>query len=397
MTRPFEGVRVLDFTQVLAGPYGSFQLALLGADVVKVERREGEEMRRAQVSREWADRNMAPPFLAVNANKRSLTLDLQRPEAVEAVKRLAATADVVMENFRPGVMDRLGIGHTALAAINPRLIYCAIAGFGQTGPYSGEAGYDGKIQALSGIMSITGHAETGPTRAGFAVCDVLSGMTAAFAVASALHQRMLTGKGQFIDVAMLDATLSFLSTQVADFTVSGHRQEQFGNQAISRRATANLFKAKGGHLLLAVNTERQYRALMTTLGRVDALDDPRFTDWYARKENETALRALIEAALATDDPQSWETRLNAAGAPAAAIRRIEEIIEHPQVHARGVMQEVATPYGPVRLVGSGFHLAHGGGHIDRVAPGAGEHTDDVLAEAGYSEAEIAALRRDGVV
>jgi crotonobetainyl-CoA:carnitine CoA-transferase CaiB-like acyl-CoA transferase len=181
ITRPFSNVRVLDFTQVLAGPYGSYQLALLGADVVKVERREGEDMRRTPLSREWAERGMAPSWLAINGNKRSLTLDLRKPAAIDVVNRLAANTDVVMENFRPGVMDRLGIGYEALCALNPRLIYCTISGFGASGPYRNEAGYDGKIQALSGIMSITGHKETGPTRAGFAVCDVLSGMTAAFA------------------------------------------------------------------------------------------------------------------------------------------------------------------------------------------------------------------------
>jgi crotonobetainyl-CoA:carnitine CoA-transferase CaiB-like acyl-CoA transferase len=194
-TRPFANVRVLDFTQVLAGPYGSYQLALLGADVIKVERRDGEDMRRTPLSREWAERGMAPSWLAINGNKRSLTLDLQKPAAIDVVNRLAAHADVVMENFRPGVMDRLGIGYQALRAINPKLIYCTISGFGTTGPYRNEAGYDGKMQALSGIMSLTGHKEMGPTRAGFAVCDVLSGMTAAFAIASALFQRTHTGRG----------------------------------------------------------------------------------------------------------------------------------------------------------------------------------------------------------
>ena len=260
-TRPFANVRVLDFTQVLAGPYGSFQLALLGADVIKVERREGEDMRRTPLSREWAERGMAPSWLAINGNKRSLTLDLQKPAAIEIINRLAAKADVVMENFRPGVMDRLGIGYEALRKINPRLIYCCISGFGSTGPYRNEAGYDGKIQALSGIMSLTGHKEMGPTRAGFAVCDVLSGMTAAYAVSSALYQRTHTNEGQFIDVSMLEASLAFLSTQVADFTVAGHRQEQFGNQAISRKVTANLFRAKDSYLLLAVNNDKQYRSV----------------------------------------------------------------------------------------------------------------------------------------
>jgi len=396
-TRPFSNVRVLDFTQVLAGPYGSYQLALLGADVIKVERREGEDMRRTPLSREWAERGMAPAWLAINGNKRSLTLDLQKPAAIEIVNRLVARADVVMENFRPGVMDRLGIGYDALRAINPRLIYCTISGFGSTGPYRSEAGYDGKIQALSGIMSLTGHKEMGPTRAGFAVCDVLSGMTAAFAVSSALYQRTHTGEGQYIDVSMLEASLAFLSTQVADFTVAGHRQEQFGNQAISRKVTANLFRARESWLLLAVNNERQYEALMTTLGRSDVLDDPRFGDWFQRKEHEAALRAIIEGALASADAKTWEKRLNEAGAPCASIWRIEEVIDHPQIAARGALQTVETEYGPLRLIGSGFHMAHGGGKLEHAPPLLGAHTDEVLGEAGYSADEVAAMRREAVI
>ncbi len=397
MIRPFTGTRILDFTQVLAGPFGSYQLALLGADVIKVERREGEDMRRTPLSREWADRGMAPSWLAINGNKRSLTLDLQKPAAIEIVRRLAERADVVMENFRPGVMDRLRMGYTALSEINPRLIYCAISGFGQTGPYRNEAGYDGKIQALSGIMSLTGHADKGPTRAGFAVCDVLSGMTAAFAVSSALFQRTQTGQGQFIDVSMLEASLAFLSTQIADFTAAGHRQEQFGNQAISRKVTANLFRAKASYLLLAVNNDRQYEALLRAIGRADVLEDPRFSDWFQRKEHEAALRAIIEDALAAEDAKTWEKRLNDAGAPCASIWRIEEVIDHPQIAAREAMQVAETPYGPVRLIGSGFQMAHGGGRLDSAPPELGAHTDEVLREVGYSAEEVDALRRDGVI
>ncbi len=196
---------------------------------------------------------------------------------------------------------------------------------------------------------------------------------------------------------MLEASLAFLTTQVADYTVAGHHQQQAGNQAVSRKVTANLFRAKDSFLLLAVNDEKQYRALMTTLGRADVFDDSRFTDWFQRKAHETALRAIIEAALAADDAKIWERRLNDAGAPCASIWKVEEIIDHPQIAARGVMQTVDSPYGPLRLMGSGFQMEHGGGKLDTLAPEAGADTDSVLAGIGYDGAAIAALRADGII
>ena len=397
MSRPFAGTKILDFTQVLAGPYATFQLGLLGADIIKVERREGEDARRTPLSREWADRGLSPGWQAINGNKRSLTLDLQKPEAQDIVRKLATAADVVVENFRPGVMDRLGLGYEALATLNPALIWCSISGFGQTGPDRGEAGYDGKIQAMSGIMSITGDPATGPMRAGFAVCDVLTGMTAAFAISSALFQRTHTLKGQMVDVSMLEASLAFLSGPVADWTVASHKQFQSGNQAVSRRPTANLFKTRDGHILLAVNSEKQYRCLMTALGLETTFTDPRFIDWYTRLAHETDLRALIETALAADDAKSWEPRLNAAGAPAASIWRIEDIIEHPQIQARNVLQTIETAHGPLRFMGTGFQLAHGSGKLDKPAPELGKHTDTILADLGYSTDAIAALHESKVV
>ena len=397
MSKPFAGVRILDFTRYLAGPYGTYQLALLGADVVKIESREGDETRSQLISSEWAARKMPPGFLAVNANKRSLTLDLRRPEAVAIVQRLVVQADVVWENFRPGVMDKLGVGYDALAALNPRLIYCAVSGFGHTGPERTTAAFDGKLQAMSGIMSITGEPAGGPMRAGFAICDTIGGMTAALAVASALYQRTQTGRGQFVDVAMLDAALAFIPGPVSEYTVAGIEQRQIGNGSVSRKPTANRFRAKGGFIVLAVLTDRQFASLMRTLGRPDALDDPRFKDWPARTANVAALREVIETALATDDPKAWEARLTAADVPCASIWTIDEIVRHPQLEHRDVLQTVDSRYGPMRLVGAGFRLAHGSPGIEREPPTLGEHTDEILAEAGYTPAEIERLRRDGVV
>ena len=395
--KPFAGVRILDFTRYLAGPYGTYQLALLGADVVKIESHDGDETRHLLINREWADRKMASSFLAVNANKRSITLDLRKLDAIEVIKRLVPTADVVWENFRPGVMDRLGLGYDTLAAINPRLIYCAVSGFGHTGPERTTAAFDGKLQAMSGIMSITGDPAGGPMRAGFAICDTIGGMTAALAVSSALYQRQQTGRGQFVDVAMLDAALAFLPGPVCEYTVAGIPQRQIGNGSVSRKPTAGRFRAGDGYIVLAVLTDKQFAGLMRTIGRADALDDPRFKDWRARTDNEPALREVIETALAKDDPKSWEARLTAADVPCATVWKIEEITQHPQLEHRDVMQTIDSRYGPMRLVGAGFRLAHGGPSIEREPPTLGEHTDEILGEAGYDPAQIKELRRNGVI
>jgi len=397
VSKPFTGIRILDFTRYLAGPYGTYQLALLGADVVKIEAREGDETRHQLVGKEWAERKMPPGFLAVNGNKRSITLDLRRPEAVEVVKRLVATTDVVWENFRPGVMDKLGLGYETLAALNPRLIYCAVSGFGHTGPERTTAAFDGKLQAMSGIMSITGEPAGGPMRAGFAICDTIGGLTAALAVSSALYQRTHTGRGQFVDVAMLDAALAFLPGPVTEYMVAGIEQRQIGNGSVSRKPTASRFRARDGYIVLAVLTERQFTSLMKTLGRADALNDPRFKDWAARTDNLAALREVIEGALASDDPKAWEARLTAADVPCACIWTIDEIVEHPQLESRDVLQTIDSRWGPMRLVGAGFRLAHGSPGLDRQPPTLGEHTDEILAEAGYGPADIERLRRDAVV
>ncbi|PIW28125.1 MAG: CoA transferase [Rhodospirillales bacterium CG15_BIG_FIL_POST_REV_8_21_14_020_66_15] len=395
--RPFDGIRILDFTRFFAGPFGTYQFALQGADVVKIEPLEGEDNRRAQLSEEWVERNMAPAFMSINANKRSLTLDLKKPQAQEIVKRLARDADVVWENFRPGVMDRFGLGYDALTEINPRLIYCAVSGFGHTGPERAKAAFDGKIQAMSGIMSITGEPEGGPMRAGFAACDMIGGMMGAFAVSAALHQRARTGKGQFVDVAMLDSTLNFLAQHVTEYTVAGFVQRQYGNLSVTRKVTADRFRCGDGYIVLAILLEKQFVNLMKSLGREDTLSDPRFKDWPARTENAGALRDVIEGAMRDGDPETWETRLTEADVPCATVKSIDEIVAHPQVAERGLLQEVDSPFGPLRLVGPGFRLTHGSGGIDTPPPLVGEHTEAILAEAGYGSDDISRWRAEGVI
>jgi len=397
VSTPFSNVRILDFTRFLAGPFGTHQFALQGADVVKIESFEGDDTRVTTIDKKLAAHKMAPAFMAVNPNKRSITLDLRKTDAIGLIKTLVKDADIVWENFRPGVMKKLGLDYAVLAQVNPKLIYCSVSGFGHSGPEQFTAAFDGKIQAMSGIMSLTGDPAGGPMRAGFAVCDLIGGMTAAFAVATALYQRTHTGRGQFVDVAMLDSTLNFLSTQVAEYTVTDLKQRQFGNLSVSRKVTAHRFKAGGGDIVLAVLTEKQFANLLHAVGRADALTDPRFENWFARTENEAALREILESAMASHTPAYWEAKLTEADVPCATVYAIDEIVHHPQLRHRSVLQQVDSPEGRHTLVGSGFELAHDAGRIDTPAPRLGQHTEEVLRQAGFSAEAIETLRFNGVI
>lgn len=397
MSKPFSGVKVLDFTRVLAGPYASYQLALLGADVVKIESRDGDDMRFGCRANDWEKRGLAAPWVAVNAGKRSITLDLKKPKATEIIKRLAAKADVVMENFRPGVMDKLGIGYEALKPVNPRLIYCAVSGFGQVGPAAKTAAFDGMIQAMSGLMSITGFPANGPTRVGFAGADVMSGATAAFGVASALYQRTHTGKGQLVDVAMIDAVMAYLAQQFTEHLMTGRVHEQAANLSVTRKPTGNLFRTGDGWIVLAVMTDPQFQRLMRTLGREDALADPRFVDWSTRIQNNKALHEIVEEALKKETSRTWAERFAKADVPAGRVLTIPETAQLDLFRHRTVLQDVETEHGPIRVVGSGFRLEHDGGSVERPPARLGQHTDEVLGEAGYTPAEIGEIRRAEVI
>jgi crotonobetainyl-CoA:carnitine CoA-transferase CaiB-like acyl-CoA transferase len=397
MSKPFTGVKVLDFTRVLAGPYGSYQLALLGADVIKVESREGDDMRFGSRANEWEKRGLAAPWVAVNSGKRSITMDLKQPKAIEVVKKLAASADVVIENFRPGVMDKLGIGYETLKAINPKLIYCAVSGFGQLGPEAKTAAFDGMIQAMSGLMSITGFENNGPTRVGFAGADVMSGATAALGIASALYQRTHTGKGQLVDVAMIDAVMGYLAQQFTEHMMTGRVHGQSANLSVTRKPTGNLFRTQDGWIVLAVMTDPQFQRLMKEVGRADALADPRFVDWPTRIANNTVLHEIIEEALKKETSATWAARFAKSDIPAGRVLSIPETVQLDLFKHRTVLQTVETEHGPIKVVGSGFRLEHGGGSVDRPPATLGQHTDEVLREAGYAPAEIAEMRSAKIV
>jgi len=397
MSKPFAGVKILDFTRVLAGPYASYQLALLGADVIKVESREGDDMRYGNRADAWEKRGLAAPWVAVNAGKRSITMDLKQPKAIEAIKRLVPKVDVVVENFRPGVMDKLGIGYDVLKEINPKLIYAAVSGFGQVGPDKATAAFDGMIQAMSGLMSITGFPANGPTRVGFAGADVMSGFTGAFGIASALYQRTHTGKGQLVDVAMIDAVTGFLAQQFTEHMMTGRVHEQGQNLSVTKKPTGNLFKTKDGWMVLAVMTDPQFQRLMKTLGHEAALADPRFKDWPTRIANNTVLHGMIEEAMKTETSATWAERFAKNDIPAGRVLTIPETVKLDHFKHRTILQTVETEHGPIQVVGSGFRMEHDGGSVDRPPATLGQHTDEVLGEAGYSPAEIAEMRQGGVV
>lgn len=399
MSKPFEGVRILDFSQVVSGPFATNLLTLMGADVIKFERPpNGDESRTFCASPELLELGYGSAYLAVNAGKRSLTLDLKKPEAIAVIRKLVTSADVVVENYRPGVMARLGLGFDDLKQIKPDLIYCSISGYGQTGPDRDAPAYDGAVQAACGIMSVTGYPEHNPVRVGFPFCDAATGQAAALAIAGALYRKLATGAGQYIDIAMVDASLAMMTQIVAFTSVAGVVPGRIGNQAWSRRPTSDMFRARDENLSLVVNSEAHYQQFFKALGRDDVLTDARFATWALRSENVAQLRHIIESALATDTAANWEQRLRAAGIAAARVKDIGQALASPQQAYRNLQLTVPGPKGldrPVTVMNAPFLCNEDGPGTDRPAPALGEHNDEVLLQAGYSPAEIAVLRATG--
>jgi CoA:oxalate CoA-transferase len=384
MTALLDGIRVLDLTNVLAGPYCGYQLALLGADVIKVEAPGGGDLaRQLGASPELNRSKMGVSFLAQNAGKRSVVLDLKSADGKARFLDLVATADVVLENFRPGVMERLGLGYGRLREARPDLVYCAISGFGQTGPLRDNPAYDQIIQGLSGIMSITGTPEIAPLRVGYPVCDTLGGLTGAFAIAAALVRRARTGQGALLDVSMLESTLSALGWPVSNYLTAGVEPQPAGNENVTG-APSGAFRTADDILNIAANKQEQFEILCDLIGRPELKTDPRFAEREPRKANRFALNALIEQALAAAPAAEWEARLNRAGVPAGRVLSVPQALAEPQIAARGMtvrFDEVAGTDRPVTVVRGGFLVDGEAPQPPFPPPRLGEHDHEILAAA----------------
>jgi CoA:oxalate CoA-transferase len=398
-TRPLRGIRVLDLTNVLAGPFACQQLAHMGADVIKVEARgTGDLARQLGADTELNKAAMGVSFLAQNPGKRSITLNLKHPKGKEAFRRLVRTADVVVENFRPGVMDRLGLGHAELMNLKPGLVYCAISGFGQDGPLRDLPAYDQIIQGMSGIMSITGAPDNAPYRVGYPVADTIGGMTAAFAVAAALADRQRT-QGTFIDVSMLEAVMATMGWAVSNFLIAGREPQPLGNDNVTA-SPSGTFQTGDGLLNIAANKQEQWEGVCQVLGHPEWAGDPRFIDRHARLLHRRELALLMEQAMARASADDWWGRLNEAGVPAGPVYSVAQALSHPQVAQRGMVARFDDAPGvgrDIRVVRTGFKLDGEAPSVDTPPPRLGEHTQALLQELGYSAVEIEALGEEKAI
>jgi crotonobetainyl-CoA:carnitine CoA-transferase CaiB-like acyl-CoA transferase len=382
MTDLLAGIRVLDLTNVLAGPYCAYQLALLGADVIKVEAPQGGDLaRQLGASPTLNKAGMGASFLAQNAGKRSVMLDLKNEADRERFLDLVASSDALVENFRPGVMARLGLGYKTLKEVRPGLVYCAISGFGQTGPMRDNPAYDQIIQGLSGIMSITGTPETAPLRVGYPVADTLGGLVGAFAIAAALVKQKTSGEGAFLDVSMLECTLSALGWPVSNYLTAGVEPKPMGNENMTA-APSGAFRTGDGLLNIAANKQEQFVTLCRLIGQPELASDPRFAEREARKQNRAALKTLIEAALASASAAVWEEKFNRSGVPAGRVLTIPQVLGERQVTERDMttrFQGLPGMAEPLTVVRGGF-MVDGAAPLPVLPPPVlGEHMDEVFS------------------
>ena len=397
--RPLSGVQVVDLTHVLAGPYCTYLLGLLGAEVIKVEVPTGEWGRRAGPAGPLRNASLSAGFVAQAADKRMLAVDIRTPEGADILRDLLRVADVFVEGLRPGVVARAGFDEASLGALNPRLVFASITGFGQDGPFSPWPAYDHVIQAMSGLMSVTGTPESAPLRVGPPVVDYVTGLYAAFAVMAALAARDRTGAFQRVDVAMRDCAFAMMSSVISEHVNTGIIPRPAGNIAASGSPSSGVFATKDGLLALAANHERQFRRLCSALGRADLVSDERYANPANRRANAAALRVELAAVFSQRAAAEWEEILMAAGVPAGRVRTIPEAVAEPQTAARGLLHEVlSSELGRnLSVVGAAFKL-NGSPLHPRAAPGpVGADSVAILAELGYDADRIAELARQGII
>ncbi|HYM59476.1 MAG TPA: CoA transferase [Thermoanaerobaculia bacterium] len=392
------GIRVLDMTNVLAGPFATELLALCGADVIKIENPgAGDLARKLGNVPKLNAALMGTSFLAQNANKRSLTLNLKLDEAKAIFLRLIDDADVLVENFRPGVMDRLGLGYNVLKTRNPDLIYCAISGFGQTGPDAFKPAYDQIIQGLSGVMDINGDERLHPLRCGFPAGDTIGGLNAAFAIMAALFHRERTGEGQFIDVALLDSIMPMMGWVAANLLIGGQQPQPMGNDNFTA-APSGTFRTADGCINIAANQQQQWEDLASALGVPELKSDPRFQERDTRKKNRHLLTPLLEAKLTTKPTDHWVELLNAKGIPSGAILSLDDALNAPQIAHRQTIRTIdAAEIGPLKLFTLTAKFEKTPGAIESPPPHLSQHTAEILGELGYSAEDVARLRAAGAV
>ena len=395
MAPPLTGLTVVDLTRVLAGPYCTMLLGDMGAEVIKIERPDGGD----------DTRGFGPPylngesamFLAINRNKKSITLNLKHPEAKTIFSKLLERADVVVENFRPGTMANLGFDYAAVHRLNPRMIYCSISGFGQTGPYADRGGYDTIAQAMSGIMSATGHPDMPPAKAGVPIADIGTGMFAAFGIVCAYIARQQTGEGQLIDTSLLDTSIALSLVESATFLAGGELPSPLGSTH-RRNAPHGAFRVKDGYIAIAADSAHFWKRFCQILGLEPLLDEPRFTTNADRVANKQLLQDRIERVTITREGRYWLEQLQAAEIPCGPVNSYAEVFQDPHVLARQMLAEVHHPVaGAVKMTGINVKLSQTPGAIRLPAPTLGQHTREVLHTLGYTDGEIDHLKTAGVI
>ena len=395
LAQPLEGVVVLDCTQIMAGPFCTLLLADMGADVIKVEKPNGGD----------DNRRMGPPFingrsaafLAVNRNKRSLVLDLRAAEGQKVFMQMVERADVLVENFRPGAMERLGLGYQQLREARPSLIYCSISGFGQTGPYSQRGGFDLVAQGMSGIMSVTGMPDGTPVKVGVPITDLTAGMYGAYGVLNAYIHRLRTGQGQLVDTSLLEAGLAYTFWESSVYFSTGEVPGPLGS-AHRMSAPYQAFGTRDGYINIGSANQSTWEALCRAIGREDLLSDARFTANADRKGHERELASILQETFSQETTRHWLDLLEAGGVPSGPIMPLDQVYADPHVRAREMLVEIEDPdLGTLKNIGIPVKLSLTPGRIHSRAPDLGEHSQDVLLQAGYTEEEVARLKEAGVI